>query len=73
MNIHARERKDDKGLADVELEDDAGQDVGEGAGLVQVEVVHVDVEEHEARPCGCELRLQRDSHVLERAGWLALG
>src|SRR5215213_5000034 len=43
---HEHERNDYEGLADVELEDDAGQDVVDGAGLVQVEVVDVDGEEH---------------------------
>src|SRR6185295_11811727 len=64
---HARERNDYEGLADVELEDAACQDVVDGAGLVQVQVVDVDVEEHEAGPCCCELRPYRDTRVLQGA------
>ena len=59
-----------EGLADVELEDDAGQDVVDGAGLVQVEVVDVDGEEHEAGPgCG-ELDSHRDPLVFQCGGGL---
>src|SRR5215212_2925889 len=62
---HEHERNDYEGLADVELEDDAGQDVVDGAGLVQVEVVDVDVEEHEAGPgCG-ELRSDRYRRIVQ--------
>jgi hypothetical protein len=51
-------------LADVELEDDAGQDVVDEAGLLQGEVVDVDVEEHEAGPgCG-ELRSDRRGRIV---------
>ena len=64
VNGQSRERKGDKGWAGLEIVDDAGQDVVDDAGLVQVEVVDVDVEEHEAGPCCCELRLVRDLPVL---------
>src|SRR5919112_277136 len=62
---YEREPDDDKGLADVELEDDAGQDVVDDAGLVQEEVVDVDVEEHEARPGGRELRSDRYRRIVQ--------
>src|SRR5918992_1133138 len=62
---HEHERNDYEGLTDVELEDDAGQDVVDDAGLVQVEVVDVDVEEHEARPGGRELRSDRYRRIVQ--------
>src|SRR5918992_5781335 len=60
-----REPDDGKGLSDVELEDDAGQDVVDDAGLVQEEVVDVDVEEHETRPGGRELRSDRYRRIVQ--------
>src|SRR5215208_3906194 len=62
---HEHEPDDDKGLADVELEDDAGQDVVDEAGLVQDEVVDVDVEEHETGPGGRELRSDRYRRIVQ--------
>ena len=60
-----REPKGDKGWAGVELMDDAGQDVVDEAGLVQGEVVDVDVEEHGAGPGGRELRSDRYRRIVQ--------
>src|SRR3954447_24110637 len=58
---------------DVELEDDAGAEVVDDAGLVEVEVVDVDVEEHGAGPCCCEFGLHGDAQIFQRAaGWQIL-
>ena len=67
-----RARDGHEGLADVELPDDAGEDVVDDAVLYRC-VVDVDVEEHEAGPCCCELRLDRDLPVLQRGEFPALG
>src|SRR5687768_9495390 len=45
---YERDENGQQRRADVELKDDASQDVVDGARLVEVEVVDVDVEEHEA-------------------------
>src|SRR5215208_3043703 len=60
-----REPKGDKGWAGVEHMDDAGQDVVDEAGLVQGEVVDVDVEEHEAGPGRGELRSDRYRRIVQ--------
>src|SRR4051794_24740246 len=57
---------------DVELKDDAGAEVVDNAGLVELEVVDVDVEEHQAGPCGCEFGLHGHAQIFQRAGWQAL-
>src|SRR5215217_1024725 len=67
---YERQPNGDKGWAGVELVDDAGQDVVDEAGLVQGEVVDVDVQEHEACPrCG-ELDSHRDPLVFQCGGGL---
>jgi hypothetical protein len=47
--------------------DGAAQDVVDHAGLVQGEVVDVDVQEHEARPCCCEFGLHGHAQIFQRA------
>src|SRR5215203_6530422 len=60
-----REENGHQCSADVELEDDATPDVVDFAGLVEVEVVDVDDEEHEAGP-GCrELRSDRYRRIVQ--------
>src|SRR3954466_1825615 len=67
---YRREKNCKKGLADLELIDDAVEDVADAPGLVQGEVVDVDVQEHEACPrCG-ELDSHRDPLVFQCGGGL---
>jgi hypothetical protein len=62
-----REESGQQRLADVELKDDATPDLVDGAGLVEVEVVDVDVEEHQAGPCCCEFGLHGHAQIFQRA------
>jgi len=57
---HGHEENGQQCRADVELKDDATPDFVDCVGLVEMEIVDVDNEEHEAGPCCCELRLDRD-------------
>src|SRR5829696_5867525 len=62
---YGREEEGQQRLADVELKDDTVEDVVDDAGLVQGEVVDVDVEEHETGPGGRELRSDRYRRIVQ--------
>lgn len=64
-NSHEREDGGQIRRANGELKDDSRSDLVDGSGLVQVEVVHVDVEEHKAGPGSGELRLDGDLSIFK--------
>jgi len=67
-NGQGREDGGQQRRTDVELPDEAIEDAVHDAGHVEIQDVDVDVKKHEAGPGGCELCLDRDLRVLERAG-----